>query len=493
MERGGPASSSARVAHAAKAKRVTSAGNSFHRRRAATTGPAAAVSSSSSSDVVTLVEFYSGMGTMRLSLEAALEALEAEKGKRVRAVAAIDNSDVANAVYVANFPGDRPPLRTNIEYLTLAQLDAPHDAPSPSDGSKPPPAAALGLGGADVWTLSPPCQPYTRKGKKLHGEDPRAKSFLHLIALLPKLANPPRRVLVENVVGFETSATRDGLVAALEAAGYIWREFQMSPHHLGVPYTRERYYLLAKKKSKKDGVERLGGDSYPVDPDLDGIAREVRFRDDAAPATATAGSDDYVTSAGAAGTGKQSESAAGDGGEVGGDASLRTGGGGRAARIGDYLEFEEGFGGGGADDADRLALAALAVPRETIDKYWKWLDVCTPSSRRCQCFTAGYGKTVYGGSVLASPAFVSAHCAPADPATGRHRLLGPLPDLWDDATPPPEVRRFSPREMANLHGLGGGFVLPTDALTTRQMYFTIGNSISVDVVALLLKHLMDDD
>lgn len=438
--------------------------------------------------VVTLLELYSGMGTMRWSLEAALLASEAEKEEErrtavrdrveiagakkpsppvIRSVGAVDNSDVANAVYAANYPEDPPPRRVNIEHLTLAQLDAMD---------------------AEVWMLSPPCQPYTRKGKELHGEDPRAGSFLHVLRLFPQLNSPPRRMLVENVVGFEKSATRDLLVATLEDAGYIWREFQLSPHHFGVPYTRERYYLLAKRKRR--------GDVFGV--------RNVTFRDAAAPAMATAGSDDY-----------KSCSPQGKGGDAGGDATpclseddhVHSGAHRQIRRtIGEYLEFIGGFGSsthGGADtdaagadctaagaDADRLA--ELTVPRKVVDKYWKWLDVCSPSSTRCQCFTAGYGKTVYGGSVLASEDFVAAYCTPTDCATGRHRLLGPLPEPTGVPEEGYQLRYFSPREMASLHGLTKGFELPVTMLTRRQLYFTIGNSISVDVVTSLMSHLLED-
>lgn len=38
---------------------------------------------------------------------------------------------------------------------------------------------------ADIWMLSPPCQPYTRRGARRDAEDPRASSFLHLISLIP--------------------------------------------------------------------------------------------------------------------------------------------------------------------------------------------------------------------------------------------------------------------------------------------------------------------
>jgi tRNA (cytosine38-C5)-methyltransferase len=34
--------------------------------------------------------------------------------------------------------------------------------------------------------MSPPCQPFTRVGKKRDNEDIRTKSFLHLLDLLPQ-------------------------------------------------------------------------------------------------------------------------------------------------------------------------------------------------------------------------------------------------------------------------------------------------------------------
>ena len=167
---------------------------------------------------------------MRWSLE---RALESDVGASVTALASIDNSEVANAVYLANYPDENASgvlMRRNIEHLSSVEtLDAR-------------------FGGADVWTLSPPCQPYTRKGKHLHGEDPRAGSFARILEALPKLREPPDRILVENVVGFELSETRRALVAALDEAGYVWREYHASPFDIGVPCTRTRYYALAKRK-----------------------------------------------------------------------------------------------------------------------------------------------------------------------------------------------------------------------------------------------------
>lgn len=40
---------------------------------------------------------------------------------------------------------------------------------------------------ADVWTLSPPCQPYTKGGLQRGNSDGRSNSLLHLLILLQKV------------------------------------------------------------------------------------------------------------------------------------------------------------------------------------------------------------------------------------------------------------------------------------------------------------------
>lgn len=61
------------------------------------------------------------------------------------------------------------------------------------------------------------------------------------------LQSPPRHLLVENVVGFEASATAQQLRTFLAQQGYAVQEFQLSPTQLGVPYSRPRYFCLARK------------------------------------------------------------------------------------------------------------------------------------------------------------------------------------------------------------------------------------------------------
>ena len=61
---------------------------------------------------------------------------------------------------------------------------------------------------ADLWLLSPACQPYTVLNPNALGAlDPRAQSFLHLVTeVIPYLVRreaAPKLILVENVAGFE--------------------------------------------------------------------------------------------------------------------------------------------------------------------------------------------------------------------------------------------------------------------------------------------------
>lgn len=63
---------------------------------------------------------------------------------------------------------------------------------------------------ADLWLMSPSCQPYTVLNPMAKGaEDPRAKSFIHLMEnVLPELVSMerhPQYLLVENVAGFEVN------------------------------------------------------------------------------------------------------------------------------------------------------------------------------------------------------------------------------------------------------------------------------------------------
>eukprot|EP00026_Physarum_polycephalum_P009738 Phypoly_transcript_09872.p1 GENE.Phypoly_transcript_09872~~Phypoly_transcript_09872.p1 ORF type:complete len:334 (+),score=28.13 Phypoly_transcript_09872:67-1068(+) len=165
------------------------------------------------------LEFYSGIGGFHYS--ALLSSCPIE------IVQSFDIHSFANDTYLFNFKSKVN--SHNIETLSAKDIDQYE---------------------ADIWMMSPPCQPYTRQKEALQkgSVDPRAKSFLHLLDLFPSLKFPPTYILIENVVGFESSDTHTLVTNMLASQNYTWHEFHLSPTQFGIPNQRMRYYLLAKIK-----------------------------------------------------------------------------------------------------------------------------------------------------------------------------------------------------------------------------------------------------
>ena len=65
--------------------------------------------------------------------------------------------------------------------------------------------------------------------------------------LLTEMHHPPTYLFVENVQGFELSNTREHFVTILKRLGYEFQEFLISPVQFGIPNSRLRFYLLAKR------------------------------------------------------------------------------------------------------------------------------------------------------------------------------------------------------------------------------------------------------
>ena len=190
----------------------------------------------------------------------------------------------------------------------------PHQNPRLSFAQVP--REMLEQANAQLWMLAPPCQPYTRRGLQQDADDARARSFLKLIDwiadmqvryardVMPAASIPcvrwfirgpgnlgshgtwptqctpaqlqvplrvqsgatrrlmlaqsaqaqPEYLLVENVVGFEESRTAAALRGMLLRAGYAVQEFLLSPLQLGVPYSRPRYFCIARKVSDGPGT-----------------------------------------------------------------------------------------------------------------------------------------------------------------------------------------------------------------------------------------------
>ncbi|KAI0770976.1 S-adenosyl-L-methionine-dependent methyltransferase [Trametes elegans] len=369
---------------------------------------------------VKTVEFYSGIGGLHRAL-----AQSAVQGAVVRAY---DWDQAACRVYAANYGPDVVQKVVDIGALTHEEL---------------------ALLGADLWLLSPSCQPYTVLNPLAKGaEDPRAKSFIRLVEeVLPELVRlhkQPRRLLVENVAGFETSSTRERLLTTLRSVGYATVELLITPLQFGIPNSRLRYYLLAK--SGHEGFANVNGQENRVWRHIPGRGA------------------DWV------------DTRTHSGEEVPGVI---------ASEVRDYL-----------DDDDKVDPHPHAIPERVLEKWGRLFDIVLPSARRTCCFTRGYTKLVErAGSVLQMnedldttqtfDAFLEAQQAGELDAV---RMLRPL-----------RLRYFSPRELLrffaflppSLHDDGAQtFVWPED-ISTKTKYKLIGNSVNVRVVTELINYLFE--
>ncbi|XP_060559579.1 tRNA (cytosine(38)-C(5))-methyltransferase-like [Ruditapes philippinarum] len=167
---------------------------------------------------IKVLELYSGIGGMHFAL--------CESGKEFKVVMAMDVNTNANLVYRHNFP-NVDINASAIETLTKQKFDS------------------LGI---DMILMSPPCQPFTRVGKQQDTKDVRTRSFLHILELLKKSDKCPSYILVENVKGFESSESRMRLIQTLTQCNYKFQEFLLTPLQFGIPNSRLRYFLIAKKK-----------------------------------------------------------------------------------------------------------------------------------------------------------------------------------------------------------------------------------------------------
>lgn len=179
-----------------------------------------------------VVEFFAGIGGMALALP---------EGFVLRA--ASDQDAAAREAHAAN-----------------------HGVPvHPQDLATVTEADLVASGARDAaWLLSPPCQPFTRRGAGRDVDDPRCRGLLRMIELLPALR--PRRVLLENVVGFHGSRAHALLVAALRGIDHETRDVEACPSDAGWPVRRPRQFVV----SSADGLGEPAATAV-LPPGLDAI------------------------------------------------------------------------------------------------------------------------------------------------------------------------------------------------------------------------------
>lgn len=448
-------------------------------------------------DQFRVLEFYSGIGGMRFSLK--------QSGIHATIVEAFDINNIANEVYKHNF--GHSPCQRNIQSLTAAQLDKLK---------------------ANAWLLSPPCQPYTRQGLQKDAEDARAYSFLKIIELIPSMLYPPTMLFVENVVGFESSITHNQLLELLGKTGFVTQEFILSPLQFGVPYSRPRYFCLAKKMPLSFPKPELNGelvlnfrplitetedtltDSHVSlnaingnEVELDGhtLCRPIKdflelhsFGNNGCSCIEMDSSRDFCENMADVEVDNELKDDCTKQvfNEIGEKEIL--------VHSSKFCSSEDYDDNGTTAENDSHMSCSLKensrsskwdqyrIPVSLIERWGDAMDIVFPDSTRCCCFTKSYSRYVKGTGSFLATAKVNDNLSNLQSKTNDGRqgekikssLLGEL-----------DLRYFTPREVSNLHSFPAEFGFP-DHVSLRQRYALLGNSLSVAVVAPLLKYLFTD-
>lgn len=161
-----------------------------------------------------ILELFAGIGGFTIAAENAINAVN---------VTAIDINTDAAFTYRSNFAHTF--WVRELESLPVRQL---------SDLN------------ADLWWMSPPCTPFTRKGNRKGIDDVRCNALKHIVHAMKSVQ--PTHVMVENVVGFEESEAISLLHDAWMLGGYNVQILTLCPTQFGIPNRRPRVYCIASKR-----------------------------------------------------------------------------------------------------------------------------------------------------------------------------------------------------------------------------------------------------
>lgn len=159
---------------------------------------------------------------------------------------------------VAGFEYWRPAWETHNDNGILCSL---HDLSDPDGDELIPPC--------DLLWASPPCQPFSAAGDGLGEHDDR-DGFPWTLRIIGKLL--PSVVVIENVKGltFDKHAEYFGAVLlALGDLGYEWQWRVLNSADYGVPQTRERCFIVARRDGGRivwPAPTHTPGDSLFLEP-----------------------------------------------------------------------------------------------------------------------------------------------------------------------------------------------------------------------------------
>jgi tRNA (cytosine38-C5)-methyltransferase len=348
-----------------------------------------------------------------MALEEAVRRLSSTTIHLTR-LAALDHSNLSTTVMEYNFPSQDSSKSKgkhsdtfSIESLSLDQVNH---------------------WGAEIWCMSPPCQPHTRQHDKQHLElqDSRSISFLHLCQLLTDMEDDklPKIILIENVVGFERSGSCHHLRNTLKERNYVVSHFHLTPTQVGIPNERPRYFCMAIRETFYNF--EYDYNIFVMEGDIDTppiVHTDLPFFDSMTHPIHP---------------------------------------------ISDFI------------DSKNNQNSALRVPSKILESSSAWcFDIVSPQDFRSACFTHSYGRFVRGtGSIL--------YTGPPDP-----RIQLQLPEerqydcKWKDGIDTTEqLRYFSGLEITRLLGFPDTFAFPPN-YTMKQQWKLVGNSLNVTIAAKL--------
>jgi tRNA (cytosine38-C5)-methyltransferase len=501
---------------------------------------------------ISYVEFYSGVGGWTMALQEALDklgpllsSLRTERSNvsarsttsgdssqsnsnntlplhhryELKRLAALDHSDLCVKVFSHNFGNADKESR---EDTTAKDEEQPKGKRRPKGKihhSKAPksvsiermPLRQLEEWSADVWVMSPPCQPHTRQHsnnnyvpkdvsdqelanqRKKDLDDPRSKSFLKICEWLEgepsgessgnsnRLSDRalPSLIFLENVVGFESSHSFVKWRSALRSRGYFVGHFHLTPTQVGLPNDRPRHYSVALRGSggggDRDSVfsfsSALEKSSLPSCASLlSYLCREPK-ENDPSPKIWKAMPELQVTP----------ENSVNETGSEG------------IAPISSFLDCNNNNNNNNKSKSKscdtEIHTNHLRVPEKVLKNPSAWcFDIVLTTDKRSSCFTHSYGRFIRGtGSILYDEETISNS---STTETNTIKLLPPdqreFEADWMDNLETAKLRYFSGMELARLFGFSSGFSFPSDA-SLKQQWKLMGNSLNVKVASKLIE------
>ena len=445
------------------------------------------------------LEFYAGVGGWTMALQEAVsnvrsstnsdestelqqpdaDTIRATKGWTTECRAAFDHSDLCMSVYQHNFASivvacdnnkmtNRSTSRSitskiKIETLTLTDLIQYN---------------------ADIWMMSPPCQPHTRQHNNQSNDikDVRSNSFLHLCRLLNEMetspeASPPSMVLLENVVGFESSNSCQVWIQTLLSCHYRIAQFHLQPTQVGVPNDRPRYYCVAVRNNScpTDVGIAVGADTInktTTDDSCEWMSKYFFNQTSMSPSNPEFHINTHTSLPEL---------------DVIPEDTIQYD---CLPTLSSYLD----------STINEIHHDDLNVDEALLKRPAAWcLDVVVPLSRRSSCFTSAYGKYAKGtGSVLLQHKTTGniRNTVNGDNSSSsienKYKMIPPeerqYDPNWASSMMEDEcyLRYFSGSELKRLFGFTDAFTFPSTT-TTKQQWKLIGNSLNVHLTSKMVE------